>query len=186
MARPKFRGALLCEDREQRDFFRKLLERKWFGKGRVRIHVSLNEGAGDAFVVARYAREVQLARQWRSENYALVVAIDGDRKKMQNRMLQLDRQLEKSGFDQRGKDEMIVICVPTRNIETWELWLCGDLSVDEGRDYKHRFEEAKRRGEVSTMAAVKSWFSCSFERGSSDGERNPTFTYSRAPGTSTA
>jgi hypothetical protein len=116
------------------------------------------EGAGDAYVVARYVEEVQLARQWRHENYALVVAIDGDRGKLQGRMRQLDQKLEDAGLPKRGKDEMIVICAPTWSVETWELWLCGDESVDEETDCKRRYRDAERRGDVSPKKAVESWF----------------------------
>lgn len=166
MASPRFRGVLLCEDKEHERFFRRLLK-KWFGKGRVQVNrIPNRDGAGDAYVVANYVREVQQARSRRFENYALVVAIDGDRDKLHGRMQQLDRELADAGLPKRGDDEMIVICVPTRNIETWELWLCGDQDVDEETDYKRRFREMERRGDVSAKKAVESWF-----RSRSEGEK---------------
>jgi hypothetical protein len=157
---------LLCEDKEHERFFRRLLS-KWFARGRLRVErIPDREGAGDAFVVAKYAEEVQIARQWRLENYALVVAIDGDRDRLQGRMRQLDQKLEDAGLSKRGKDEMIVICVPSWSVETWELWLCGDEDVDEETDYKRRFREADRLGDVSPKKAVESWL-----RSLSDEER---------------
>jgi len=89
---------------------------------------------------------------------ALVVVIDGDRFKMQQRLRQFAQQLTKEGLAARGHDEMIAICVPTRNIETWELWLCGDREVDEERDFKRRFREAEQRGEASARKAAEAWF----------------------------
>ncbi|HEX9734493.1 MAG TPA: hypothetical protein VGG06_21185 [Thermoanaerobaculia bacterium] len=81
-------------------------------------------------------------------------------------MQQLDRKLEDAGLSKRGKDEMIVICVPTWSVERWELWLCGDGDVDEETDCKRQFREAERRGDVSPRKAVESWF-----RSLSDEER---------------
>jgi hypothetical protein len=158
MARPSFRGVLLCEDIEHERFFRRLLNR-WFGRRKLRVNrIPNREGAGDAYVIANYAREVQLARRWRFENYALVVAIDGDRKKLHGRMQQLDQELEDAGLPKRGNDEMIVVCVPTWSIETWELWLCGERDVEEETDCKRRFQDAERRGDASPRKAVESWF----------------------------
>lgn len=158
MSASRFRGVLLCEDQEHERFFRRLLG-KWFGKGKLRVHKIPNrEGAGDAYVTANYAREVQLARRWRSENYALVVAIDGDRGKLQGRMDQLDRELDAAGLARRSDGELIVLFIPTRNIETWQLWLCGARDLDEERNYKPQHRDAERRGEVSPKLAAQRWF----------------------------
>ena len=157
MASRRLRGVLLCEDQEHEDFFRPLLK-KWFGKGKLRVDKIPNrEGAGDAYVVANYPKLVQLARSKRFENYALIVAIDGDRDKLHRRLQRLDRALEDAGFDVRGDDDPIVLFVPTRNIETWELWLCGLRDIDEETDFKRRFQEAKARRKVSAKEAAKAW-----------------------------
>ncbi len=161
MARPRLRGVLLCEDVEHERFFRHLLK-KWFGSGKLRVErIPNRRGAGDAFVLANYAREVRLARSIRNrnENYALVVAIDGDRLKVHGRMRQLEQQLGDAGLSKREQTELIVICVPTWSIETWELWLCGDREIDEDHRYKTRYQGAKRRGEASAKSAAKAWFS---------------------------
>lgn len=157
MARPELRGVLLCEDTEHERFFRRLL-RKWFGRGKLRVErIPNRQGAGDAFVLANYAREVRLARSKGKENYALVVAIDGDHLKARGRMRQLAEKLNDAGLSRRGDEELIVIYIPTRSIETWELWLCGDRKVDEERNLKNRFRDAQRRGEASAKAAAAAW-----------------------------
>ena len=161
MSKRRLRGVLLCEDVEHERFFRRLLERKWFGKGKLRVvRIPDRQGAGDAYVLQRYAQEVKVARQFqaRGENYALIVAVDGDQPKLQGRLRQLEQKLEEAGLVRRGEREAIVICVPTRNVETWELWLCGDRSVDENGDFKRRFRDAERRGEASAKLAVEGWF----------------------------
>ncbi|NJL28514.1 MAG: hypothetical protein HC897_11805 [Thermoanaerobaculia bacterium] len=159
MAVPKFRGVLLCEDLEHERFFRRLLETRWFGRGKLRVlRIPNRQGAGDAFVLERYAAEVQHARSKRGERYVLVVAIDGDREKVRGRLEQLDRKLEQAGLSRRVQDEPVIVFVPTRNIETWELWLCGDHEVDEEADLKLDFRDAERRGEASAKQAVTAWF----------------------------
>ena len=155
MAGPRFRGVLLCEDKEHERFFRRLLEKKWFGRGKVRVErIPDRQGAGDAWVLTRYAREVRYARSKRAENYAVVVVVDGDNFKLDKRMRQLAQKLEDEKEVARGAHEKIVICIPTRSIETWELWLCGDRTVDEDGEYKQRF----RSMEPSVKEAVEAWF----------------------------
>lgn len=159
MASREFRGVLLCEDKEHERFFRRLLVGKWFGRGKLRVErIPNREGAGDAYVLANYAREARYARSRHFENYALIVAIDGDRKKLQGRLRELDRKLREAGIPERGNDEKIAVFVPTRSIETWELWLCGARDLDEEMDCKRRFQEAGRCGDVSPKKAVESWF----------------------------
>ncbi len=161
MARPRLRGVLLCEDVEHERFFLQLLK-KWFAPGRIRVErIPNRKGAATQFVLANYAREALIARRFsrsRNENYALVVAIDGDEAKMRGRMRQLEQKLADAGVPKREPTELIVICIPTWNIETWELWLCGDRAIDENHDYKNRFRDALRRGDVSAKDAAKSWF----------------------------
>ena len=159
MARPRFRGVLLCEDQEHERFFRPLLYRRWFATGRLRVERIRNaEGAGDRFVLSRYAGEVELARRNKRENYAVVVVVDGDRAKREERLQQLDGQLASQGMARRAGDENVLVCAPTRSVETWELWLCGERDLDEDQDYKSRFRDAERKGTASAKAAVDAWF----------------------------
>ncbi len=158
MARPKLRGVLLCEDTEHERFFRRLLK-KWFGTGKLHVsRIPNRQGAGDAWVLANYVNEVRIARRKAAENYALVVVIDGDRAKMKERMRQLDHQLTDAELAERGLEERVAVFVPTRNIETWELWLCGEHNIDEDGDYKRQLREATRRDEASVISAVDAWF----------------------------
>jgi hypothetical protein len=153
------RGVLLCEDREHERFFRSHLLKKWFGRGKLYVNlIPNNQGAGDAWVLKQYAKEVQEARRKKTENYALVVAVDGDRFKLKERLRQLDQKLTEGDLPTREKSERIVVFVPTRSIETWELWLCGDRNVDEDSDLKQRFREAEKRGEASAKNAATAWF----------------------------
>lgn len=115
------------------------------------------EGAGDAFVLEKYAQEVRYARSKRHENYALVVAVDGDRFGVQERLLQLDQKLADAELGARGLAERIAIFVPTRNVETWELWLCGARNLDEERDFKTAVPQDKAGRRASVKRAVEAW-----------------------------
>ena len=159
MARPKLHGVLLCEDNEHRRFFLRLLK-KHFGRGQPHVESIPNrEGAGDHWVLKQYPEEVRSARRKsHDKNRALVVVIDGDRNKLRERLRQLDQKLEDAGLAPRGSDEKIAVFVPRRNIETWELWLCGHRDLDEDNDYKHRFHTAEGQGEASVKDAVAMWF----------------------------
>ncbi len=155
----RFRGVLLCEDIEHERFFRRLLERKWFRRTQLKAQRIPNaHGAGDAFVLSRYAGEVQLARSKRTENYALIVVLDGDQFMLTKRIQQLDEQLVAAGLDKRNSSDKILVFVPTRNIETWELWLCGHYDLDEQADYKEQFRKAVGRGEASVKESIEAWF----------------------------
>ena len=180
MARPKLGGLLLCEDKEHKRFFLRLLK-KHFSPGRLRVEsIPNNQGAGDAFVLEHYAKEVRSARRKRFENNALVVVIDGDRGKLQERLRQLDQKLTEAGLATRGPEERIAIFVPTRSIETWELWLCGHRDLDEDGGYKSRFRRAERRGEVSVKEAVAAWFqSVTSEEKAREEHRLPSLTAGR-------
>ncbi len=159
MASPLFRGVLLCEDVEHERFFRRLLERKWFRRNQLKAQRIPNaQGAGDAFVRSRYAGEVQLARSKRHENYALIVVVDGDRWGLAKRIQQLDEQLDAAGLDKRNPSDKILVFVPTRNIETWKLWLCGHRDLDEEGDYKGRFRKADMSGTATARDAIEAWF----------------------------
>lgn len=181
MSRPRLRGVLLCEDQEHERFFRPLLVGKWFGRGRLRVErIPNNEGAGDAWVLERYAREVRYARSKRDENYALVVAVDGDHFKLKKRLRQLDQRLTDEELPTREESERIVIFVPTRSMETWELWLCGDREVDEKSDFKQRFRRAQARGEASAKAAAAAWFrSPSADEEATEGRKLPSLAAGR-------
>lgn len=159
MSKPKLRGVLLCEDREHESFFRRHLLKKWFGEGKLRVErIPNHQGAGDAWVLERYAREVQVARSKRGENYALVVAVDGDHFGLRERLRQLDKRLAEEDLPRREAGEAIAVFVPTRSIETWELWLCGDREVDERNDFKQRYQAALKRREASAKQAAAAWF----------------------------
>jgi hypothetical protein len=159
MSRDRVRWSLLCEDREMRSFFSRLGELV-FGEGPRRIHVApRGEGAAEEWVRKQYPSLAKTYRQFRRENVALLVAIDGDREGTTRRKRELDEALVKANMSSRTSDEAIAVCVPTWSIETWIVWLCGWEGVTETQPYKdsNEYTRARRTDEVSAKAAVAKW-----------------------------
>jgi hypothetical protein len=100
----------------------------------------------------------------------VVVAIDGDAVGREQRCQELDDVLKKAGQQALDSGEKIAVCVPTRTIETWEIWLCDRSRelVDEVTDYKGRVtsEHAKQ--------AAAAWFGPSTPGGRAPGAREGT------------
>ncbi len=86
------------------------------------------EGSGEQWVRERFAIEVDAYRRRHTHaETALIVIIDADDRSVQERLAQLDQNIEEA--------EQIARLVPRRNIETWILCL-NDVAVDEETDYK--------------------------------------------------
>lgn len=158
MARAKIRAVILCEDREQEHFARKLCEA--LGHRPVRVEVApKGRGSGEQWVRTRYPGEVRKHRGCGDERVGLVVMTDGDRYGVAQRKRDFAEALSEAGYDERRDDERIAICVPTWSIETWFAWLCGLADVDEATKYKEDagFRAAQRRGDISPTKAADGW-----------------------------
>jgi hypothetical protein len=152
------RCSLLCEDIEQELFFRPILEQR-FGRVIVEPRKPKQQG-GINFVFQSYADVVKkTVRRSPQEAVGLVVVVDGDSAGLKQRLKELDQRLEEAGSVKRDAKEKIAACVPSRTVETWELWLCGRRDLNEASDYKANFQIEKRKGKASADGAVKAWFS---------------------------
>lgn len=134
------RGRLICEDRRQESFFRRVLE-PLFGT-RLNVVISPSgEGAASAWVLKQYPVHVrEWVRRNPAERVALVAAIDGDAVGTAGRMAEADQNLLAVGEATRRPAERIAVCVPTWSIETWLLFLANEPNVDESQSLKQRFE----------------------------------------------
>jgi hypothetical protein len=148
----KLRCLLLCEDTEQERFFRPILERLF---RRVYVEPRKRQG-GASFVLQRLGHLAGYIRQYQQEAVALLVVIDGDSAGFQKRLEEIG---ETAGFTGAPWEEKIGRCVPCRNVETWEMWLCGKRDLDEKADYKPVFRQQVDRGETSARQAAEAWFS---------------------------
>jgi hypothetical protein len=133
----KLRCLLLCEDIEQERLFRPILERHF-----RRIYVEPRKPHGGAsFVLQRIERLADYIRQHHQEAVGLLVVIDGDTAGLQGRLEEIRAAAGSAGAPW---EKRIAMCVPSRTVETWEMWLCGAREVD--------------RGAMSARKAAEAWF----------------------------
>lgn len=176
MTKSRLRVLVYCEDREHEAFARAFLRSRFDIHGRrVRVDMApAGKGAASDWVERQYPGVVHLARAKKSQGkLGFLVIVDGDNVGVAGRKAALDGQVEGG----RDADARIAIWVPTWEIETWVLWLCGERvdgdEVDERRSYKHHVP----RNEFSTKAkrAAEAW-----DRGrANESQRIPSLTDAR-------
>lgn len=145
------RCLLLCEDIEQERLFRPILERRF-----SRIYVEPRKQHGGAsFVLQRVAQLADRIRQHPQEAVGLLVVIDGDKAGLRRRLEEIRTA---AGFTGAEWERKIAQCIPSRTVETWEMWLCGVREIDEQTDYKETFRREVEQGAMSARKAVEAWF----------------------------
>jgi len=169
----KLRCLLLCEDIEQERLFRPILERYF-----RRIYVEPRKLHGGAsFVLQRVERLADYIRQHHQEAVGLLVVIDGDTAGLQGR---LEAIRAAAGSVGTLWENQIAKCVPSRTVETWEMWLCGAHEVDEQTDYKGIFRREVERGAMSARKAAEAWFaSLTSEEQQTEAIRLPALAHGR-------
>jgi hypothetical protein len=164
----KLRCLLLCKDKEHEQLFRPILEAK-FGRHRVRLEPRRGKEGGFTFVLARLKVAVAFLRKRTGEAVGLLVAMDADDAGFQRRHEDIKKALHKEGLDGKGL-ERVAICIPSRNVETWGLWLCGFRDLDEHRDFKKRFEREVKPG-LRPKQLVEAWCVSLSEQDTQEEER---------------
>jgi hypothetical protein len=148
----KLRCSLLCEDVEHERLFRPILERLF---RRVRVEPCRREG-GFTFVLARLADVARILRKKPDEAIGLLVALDADAAGFQRRYEDVMKALRQEGLAGNSLDR-VAVCIPARNVETWELWLCGFRDLDQHTDFKSRFHHEVKPG-LHPKQLVEAWF----------------------------
>lgn len=155
MARAKVRVTVLCEDRMHEHFVRKLCE--GYGLTPVRVQIApKGRGSAEEWVRKRFPDEVKRLRQHRHEHIALITITDGDRFGVTERLQGFASALAENGLPARTNDDHLAILVPTWSIETWLLWLCGEVDVGETVSYKNT--PKWRQAEASPTTAAERYF----------------------------
>ncbi len=122
---------LLCEDKQQESFFRRLLKQEGYQRIRVRPYAP-GKGAATQHVSERFPAEAAAQRRRSSHmRCGLVTAIDADTRSVEQRYGDVWDQIA----PQRGEDEPIALFIPKRNIETWVHYLNGRADVNEEERY---------------------------------------------------
>jgi hypothetical protein len=132
----KYQVTILSEDKRHQQFVYRYLRKAGFGAREIVLGDLPGDsgGAGDQWVLERYATAVREHRR-RAAKGALIVVLDADTEEVDRRTRQLDGLLRNAGLDSRSDGETIIHLIPRRNIETWILHLCGQ-NVDESNDEK--------------------------------------------------
>jgi hypothetical protein len=171
----RLRYALLCEDIEQERLFRPLLEEVLHR----RIHVEPRKpNGGFTFVLGNLKKAALYIRRYHKESVGLLVVVDGDRDGYRERLARVREVLHEAGF-QNEKPDRIAICIPTRNVETWELWLCGVSDLNETTDYKSRYQQ-EFRPQVRKGELVEKWLNTPLGRLEEEARCLPALVHGRA------
>ena len=134
---------ILCEDKQQEVFCRKLLiEMQWKLRRPPRIEIApRGKGSAKKFVLQKFPDELAGYRAKRNKvNSKLLVVIDGDELGVKNTLKILSKSCEKESIEPRKNGEAVAIFVPTWNIETWLAYL-DDQAIDEGNKHYPRLKK---------------------------------------------
>lgn len=141
----KYRGFILCEDREHANFVRSFL--KLLGVNERKFTTDkFVDGGGSAEAHVRFSLPDALEKiRRKDENTFLVVVTDADRSthRASDRIKQLNEELENRGFRAIEKNDRVLFVIPKKNIETWFAWVDEGETIDEVSDYKQRYRNVK-------------------------------------------
>lgn len=175
--RRQLRGVVLAEDKRTERFFRELLRVLGFDSRSFRFDTAPSgRGAADAWVARRYPEEMKVLRSKSFQKGLRLIAVrDGDALGPDRRKEQLDESLRRASMDIRSEDDKVATPVPTRNIESWLLFLLTQEDVEETEDYKREFESRYRGYERTAIReAAAAWKTigegspCSVQDGNSE------------------
>lgn len=174
MARP-VRSYLLCEDVGQELFFRPILDRL-LGRRTV-VWPKPRLKGGHTFVKDNLPHVAKLVRRKASEALALVVVVDADSMGFKAR---LEEIRTKGNLTGATWERHVALCIPSRNIETWVLWLNGEQELDERTDYSKRVKNQRGGAADSIREASQAWFDRDTGRRAIEETRLPALTHARA------
>lgn len=157
MSPRKVSVVIVSEDAQQSAFIRRYLQRRGYERKRMtEITNPGGEGSGEQFVRRTFVREVRSYRQKSSYGHggiALIGMIDADAYSVQERLEQINRELEAEGLAPIRPNEKIAVFVPERNIETWLRYANG-LEIEPGRAYPKRSQQRSCKQEVEQFVNV--------------------------------
>ncbi len=132
----KHKYIVLCEDKLTHCFIRRFLIAQGIS-GRKMVSLPLPaDGCGEQYVRIQFPKQLRALRSKSFDSNVLIVAIDADKKTVQERKLQFNDACNAVEIETRTEDDKLLIFIPKRNIETWIKYFDGD-SVDEEHDYAH-------------------------------------------------
>jgi hypothetical protein len=153
------------------------LERLFRERIRIRVEPRKSHG-GFTFVLARLKEAALYVRRYHNESVGLLVVVDGDSAGFRRRLAEIRNVLREVGIVDEEPDR-IAICIPTRNVETWALWLCGVSDLDEQTDYKSRYQQ-QFKPRLSRYHLAEAWLTTPRERLEAEAKSLPALVHGRA------
>jgi len=150
MSRRRVQLVILCEDIQHRAFAKGLFEARGFRNIRF-LPIPEGRGAATQYVFKHYPNRVKAYRILAHRHHcchALAVFIDADNRSVENRLMELDEQLQLNDLEKRQSKDKIALFVPKMHIETWLMYLIQRLvdskNVDEETPYKNDYKRIYR------------------------------------------
>lgn len=143
MSRRRVGLVILCEDKQQEVFCRKLLtEMQWELRRPPRIEMAPGvKGSAKKYILQKFPNELAEYRTNRNRvNSKLLVVIDGDELGVTKTLNSLSKSCENKSIEPRKNHEAVAIFVPKWNIETWLAYL-DNQEIDERNKHYPRLKK---------------------------------------------
>ncbi len=127
---------VLCEDKLTHCYIRRFLLAQGISGRKIFPLPLPADGCGEQYVRLQFPRYLQVLRSKSFDSNVLVVAIDADKKTLQERKVQLNEACEAANVSVRTETDKMLVFIPKRNVETWIKYFDGE-TVDEEQDYAH-------------------------------------------------
>ena len=133
----RYQYMILCEDAQMNGFIRAFLKCSDINAHKRRtIAIPAGDGCGEQHVRKRLPQEIKILHSNNFLKLALIVCIDADKYSYEERKRVLIESAKKSGCMSELEEEMVLIWIPKREIETWVAYFNGE-NPDEETSFKH-------------------------------------------------
>lgn len=145
----KYQYVILCEDSQMDTFIRSFLKYFDICSRKIRtVPIPAGCGCGEAHVRKSFPKEVQILVSSKYKKSVLVVCIDADSYLYEVRMKELSEAIKELSI--KIEEEMILVWIPKREIETWISFFRGD-ATDEEMIFIHNGKPKACRNEAKEM-----------------------------------
>ena len=142
---------ILCEDAQMRTFLVAFLKCQGINAHKVSvIPIPAGAGCGEAHVRTGLTKELELLHRNKHLRKTLLVCIDADKYSYDARMQMLQKAYDDAFPDSDIYDEMMLIWIPKREIETWIAYFNGE-NVDEDMEFRHGGQPVSCKTEANRM-----------------------------------
>jgi len=152
----RVQAVILCEDKQQEVFVRRLLVTMEWPKRNLRLEPApAGQGSAEQFVRKQFPKESRAYRRKRGHvALALIVVMDGDHRGVQGRLAELDETCRQDNVEVRRPDDHVLVAIPTWEIETWLAYLGGEAVDEASRGYPRLQRESECKPHVEALAAM--------------------------------